>query len=276
MNNQWATDESRTNLLHAFVEEARRDGELVITSLAELEPAPDPSPAPSPVSDPRNNQAKLCYEKATEIYVEASRSRNTNGLMSTIEHCNEALRILASIPGGGERSLLRDVYNKIILSYSSLENNEKVVELCTLVLRDVDPTDVKTLFKRAIAYEKLGDYKNSLQDLEGVLAVYNDPTSKNYRDVMAVKTRVQNASWRTKWLYTYEDLLDMYYKYYTIRERNTSVINKRLGEVKDNLQSYIEKEDYGSLNYIGSYISVVLNLNQVTLGRNCRPFLLLH
>ena len=258
MNNQWATDESRTNLLHAFVEEARRDGELVITSLAELEPAPDPSPAPSPVSDPRNNQAKLCYEKATEIYVEASRSRNTNGLMSTIEHCNEALRILASTPGGGERSLLRDVYNKIILSYSSLENNEKVVELCTLVLRDVDPTDVKTLFKRAIAYEKLGDYKNSLQDLEGVLAVYNDPTSKNYRDVMAVKTRVQNASWRTKWLYTYEELLDMYYKYYTIHERNKSVIAKKIGDVKNNLQSYIEKEDYGSLNYFGRDISDII------------------
>ncbi len=236
--------------------------------MAELDPVPDPSSVANTAPDPMNNQAKICYEKATEIYIEASRSVNIKGLQSTISLCNEALSILALVPGGGDRALLRDVYNRIILSYSLLDDNEKVVELCHVVLRDVYPNDTKTLFKRAIAYEKLGDFENSLQDIEGVLAVYNDPSSKNHREVLSIKTRIQNKSWRMKWLYTYDELLDLYYRYYSVKESNTSIIAQKMAEVRKGLESYLDKEDYKTLNYLSQHVSTILNLNQVTLGRN--------
>jgi len=266
VNSQWTTDQSRSALLAAFLDEVRLDGNKVL-SLADLKPLPDP-PLPVPMaSDPRNDQAKAYYDKATEIYNEASRERNSKGFQSAINLCNEAVKVLVSMPGGGDKSLLRNIYNKIIQSYMALDAYEKVVESCNLVLRDVDPTEAKTLYKRALAYEKLDDYDNAMRDIERVSLVYNEPDTKNYREVMDVKTRILEKSWRMKWIYTFDEILELYRKYFSFSERNSTMRARKMEEVREELQTYVDNKNFRKLNSLGQKASSILKLNQVTLGK---------
>ena len=201
--------------------------------------------------------------------------------------CNESLAALAAAPGDGNKSMKREIYNKMILAYTSLDSSDKVLELCgvlthsltysltqslihslTQVLLDIDPTDTKTLFKRALASEKLEDYERALKDIEDVMLVHKDPATKSYQQVLDVHNRIKNKSWRVKWVYSYDEMVDLYQKFFSLKYANAAAVAHSMAQIREELQGFIAKEDYKSLNFFAQRLSATLRLNQVTLGRD--------
>ncbi len=267
VNSQWTNDQSRPTLLAAFIDEVRQDGD-VFTSLAELEPLLEPSSSTlTTSSDPLYDRARAYFEKAKEIYIEASNTRNTKKMQQAVGLCNESLAALAAAPGDGNKSMKREIYNKMILAYTSLDSNDKVIELCGILL-DIDPTDTKTLFKRALASEKLEDYERASKDIEDVMLVHKDPATKSYQQVLDVFNRIKNKSWRVKWVYSYDETVDLYQKFFSLKYANAAAVAHSMAKIREELQGFVAKEDYKSLNFFAQRTSATLRLNQVTLGRD--------
>lgn len=118
---------------------------------------------------------------------------------------SKALKILCSIPIEVERppqvidtikvseieKLKAKLYNNLASCYLKHGDNETVIELCGKVLT-YDPTNVKALYKRGVAWCNERDYEKAKDDLQKLVDL--EPNNKAAKDKLAFATaKLQEA-----------------------------------------------------------------------------------